>query len=107
MEESKRPDKHALAKELDGMEGGRPVDAAAVKAWMKNRYHTCKRTRRPAPSVPGERKQRQDFNAAQLKRLVEVRGRGTVEGKEKEGREREEEEEEEGGKEEEWGVGRL
>ena len=26
-----------LAKELDGFEGGRRVDALAIKAWMKNR----------------------------------------------------------------------
>jgi hypothetical protein len=38
MEESQRPDRDHLAKELDLVEGGRHVDAAAIKAWMKNRY---------------------------------------------------------------------
>ena len=44
MEESHRPDIDQLAKELDQIEGGRHVDAAAVKIWIMNRYHSLKRT---------------------------------------------------------------
>ena len=55
------------------MQGGRIVDAAAIKAWMKNRYHSLKRTAGSRSLVPGERKERQDFNSSQLKRLLEVR----------------------------------
>ena len=32
-----RQDPEKLAKEIDGLEGGRMVDTAAVKAWLKNR----------------------------------------------------------------------
>ena len=42
-EEARRPDRDELAKELDQMEGGRQVDAAAIKVWMKNRYHSLQR----------------------------------------------------------------
>ena len=38
MEESQRPDREQLAKELDQLDGGRNVDSAAIKAWMKNRW---------------------------------------------------------------------
>ncbi|MGB1604491.1 MAG: hypothetical protein ACPIOQ_67800, partial [Promethearchaeia archaeon] len=44
MEESQRPDREQLAKELDQLDGGRNVDSAAIKAWMKNRFHSLKRT---------------------------------------------------------------
>ena len=72
MEESQRPDREQLAKELDQLDGGRNVDSAAIKAWMKNRFHSLKRTAGARSLVPGERKERQDFNSAQLKRLCEV-----------------------------------
>jgi hypothetical protein len=65
-------DREQLAKELDGYQGGRNVDAQAIKAWMKNRYHSLKRTNGTRSLVPGERKERQDFNSSQLKRLLEV-----------------------------------
>lgn len=65
-------DREQLAKELDGYQGGRHVDAQAIKAWMKNRYHSLKRTNGTRSLVPGERKERQDFNSSQLKRLLEV-----------------------------------
>ena len=42
-EEARRPDRDELAKELDQMEGGRQVDAAAIKVWMKSRYHSLQR----------------------------------------------------------------
>ena len=61
-----------LAKELDGYNGGRRVDSQAIKAWMKNRYHSIKRTNGTRSLMPGERKERQDFNSSQLKRLLEV-----------------------------------
>ena len=38
-EEARRPDRDELAKELDQMEGGRQVDAAAIKVWMKSWHH--------------------------------------------------------------------
>jgi len=44
MEESQRPDIDQLAKQLDLIEGGRHVDAAAVKIWIMNRYYSLKRT---------------------------------------------------------------
>ena len=65
-------DREQLAKELDSYQGGRHVDAQAIKAWMKNRYHSLKRTNGTRSLVPGERKERQDFNSSQLKRLLEV-----------------------------------
>jgi hypothetical protein len=77
MQESQRPDADQLAKELDRIEGGRHCDVAAVKAWMKNRYHTLKRTAgtRTLASddhILSQRKERQNFNTSQLKRLSEV-----------------------------------
>jgi hypothetical protein len=72
MHETERPDREQLAKELDSYQGGRHVDAQAIKAWMKNRYHSLKRTNGTRSLVPGERKERQDFNSSQLKRLLEV-----------------------------------
>ena len=38
----------------------------------RGRFHSLKRTAGARSLVPGERKERQDFNAAQLKRLCEV-----------------------------------
>jgi hypothetical protein len=76
-EESQRPAADQLAKELDRIEGGRNCAAAAVKAWMKNRYHTLKRTAGARTLAPddhtlSQRKVRQNFNTSQLKRLSEV-----------------------------------
>jgi len=51
MDESQRPDRESLAKEIDGLDGGRQVDPASVKSWMKNRFHSLKRTAGTRPMV--------------------------------------------------------
>ena len=59
-----KQDPEKLAKEIDGLEGGRSVDATAVKAWLKNRLRFSEADRK--------KRQRYDFNQTQLKRLLEV-----------------------------------
>lgn len=63
-ESGEKQDAEKLAKEIDGMEGGRQVDAIAVKAWLKNRLRFSESDRK--------KRQRCDFSQLQLKRLLEV-----------------------------------